>query len=144
MLVLDTNVLSELLRITPDSMVVEWVAAQPLSGLYTTAITEAEMLYGAHLLAAGPRRRQLEHALAGLFGEDFFSRILAFDSAAARFYAEIAAKRKAQGRPITQADAQIAAIVASADARLVTRNVRDFEECGIQVINPWSIGVQEA
>lgn len=96
MLVLDTNVLSELLRITPDSMVVEWVAAQPLSGLYTTAITEAEMLYGAHLLAAGPRRRQLEHALAGLFGEDFFSRILAFDSAAARFYAEIAAKRKAQ------------------------------------------------
>ena len=102
MIVLDTNVLSELLRAIPEPAVVRWTASQPLNTLFTTTVTQAEMLYGARLLSAGQRRRQLEQALAALFEEDFAGRVLPFDGDAAFAYAGIAAERKRSGRPISQ------------------------------------------
>lgn len=135
--ILETNVLSELLRAAPDPSVLRWTASQSLDALFTTTVTQAEMLYGVELLPKGRRRQKLEAAVAGLFEEDFFGRVLAFDSEAATAFARIAADRKAQGRPISQFDAQIAAIAQSRGAQLATRNVDDFEGCGLRIINPW-------
>ncbi len=137
MIVLDTNVLSELLRATPEPAVVRWTASQSLDTLYTTTVTQAEMLYGVKLLPIGQRRQQLEEAVTALFEEDFIERILPFDGGAARAYAEIAADRKRNGRSMSQFDAQIAAIVQSRGGTLATRNTDDFEGCGLHIINPW-------
>ena len=137
MIVLDTNVLSELLRATPEPAVVRWTASQSLDTLYTTTVTQAEMLYGVKLLPIGQRRQQLEEAVTALFEEDFIERILPFDGGAARAYAEIVADRKRNGRSMSQFDAQIAAIVQSRGGTLATRNTDDFEGCGLHIINPW-------
>ncbi|MBK7953572.1 MAG: type II toxin-antitoxin system VapC family toxin [Candidatus Accumulibacter sp.] len=137
MIVLDTNVLSELLRAIPDPAVVRWTASQPLNTLFTTTVTQAEMLYGARLLASGQHRRQLEEALAALFEDDFAGRVLPFDGDAAVAYAGIAVERKRSGRPISQFDAQIAAIARSRGGYLATRNVGDFAACELHLINPW-------
>lgn len=139
MIVLDTNVLSELLRIAADPNVLRWVASQAPGRLYTTAVTRAEMLYGARLLPLGKRQQQLQASLAAMFDEDFASRVLPFDSAAADAYAHIAADRKQVGQPISQFDAQIAAIALANDGDLATRNVGDFKGCGVSVINPWQV-----
>ncbi|MFB1487146.1 MULTISPECIES: type II toxin-antitoxin system VapC family toxin [unclassified Thiocapsa] len=137
MIVLDTNVLSELLRAKPEPVVVDWTVSQPIDTLFTTTVTQAEMLYGVGLLPDGRRRRRLEKAVAALFAQDFNGRVLPFDSAAATAYAEIAAERQRMGRPISQFDAQIAAITQSRGGRLATRNVVDFEHCGLDTLNPW-------
>ncbi len=137
MIVLDTNVLSEVIRKKPDGTVEAWLEAQPLTRLFTTAITQAEMLLGVALLPGGRRRRDIEKAIAGMFDEDFAGRVLAFDEAAARSYAVIAAARRRAGHPIAQFDAQIAAIAHSRKAILATHNTSDFAGCGIEVINPW-------
>lgn len=137
MIVLDTNVLSELLRATPDATVVDWTAKQPLETLFTTTVTQAEMLYGVKLLPTGQRRRQLEDTVTALFDEDFAGRVLSFDGEAAAAYAEIAAQRKRIGRPISQFDAQIAAIARSRNGHLATRNVDDFAGCGLTIVDPW-------
>jgi len=137
MIVLDTNVLSELLRADPDPDVLRWLASQPPGSLHTTSVTQAEMLYGARKLAAGKRHQQLLAGVSAIFDEDFDARVLAFDSAAADAYARIAAKRKLAGKPISQFDAQIAAIALANNGELATRNVDDFKGCGVQVINPW-------
>ena len=137
MIVLDTNVLSELLRAAPDPAVVRWAASQPLETLFTTTVTQAEMLYGIKLLPAGQRRQQLEDAVTALFDEDFAGRVLPFDGEAATAYARIAAERKQSGHPISQFDAQIAAIGQTRGGRLATRNVADFERCGLDIFNPW-------
>lgn len=137
MIILDTNVLSELMKAAPAAAVESWIAAQPPTSLFTTTITQAEILYGIALLARGKRRYALEEAVAGMFEEDFADRILPFDVAAARAYATVAAERRQSGKPITQFDAQIAAIARSRGAAIATRNASDFEECGIPVINPW-------
>ena len=134
---LDTNVLSELLRAAPERTVLQWFAAQPAEGLFVTAVTQAEMLLGAHLLPAGKRRAALEAALRGLFEEDFAGRVLPFDSAATAAYAELVSGRRAAGRPISQFDAQIAAIARRHGMGVATRNVGDFAECGVVVISPW-------
>jgi toxin FitB len=135
---LDTNVLSELLRAQPHSGVLAWMAAQPASSLFVSAVTEAEMLLGAHLLPAGKRRQQLEQALQAMFREDFAGRVLPFDSAAAADYAAVVAARRREGAPISQFDAQIAAIAVSHRLSVATRNVSDFEGCGLAVVkNPW-------
>jgi toxin FitB len=136
-IVLDTNVLSELLRAEPDPAVIDWTASQPLETLFTTTVTQAEMLYGVGLLPNGQRRRRLETAVAALFAEDFNGRVLPFDGVAATAYAVIAAERQRMGRPISQFDAQIAAITQSRGGRLATRNVVDFENCGLDTLNPW-------
>ena len=137
MIILDTNVLSELMRAKPAAAVVAWIAEQPTAGLYTTAVTQAEILHGLMLLPPGRRRRALEAAASAMFAEDFEGRILGFDSDAAAPYARIAAERRRAGRPISHFDAQIAAIAQSAGAGVATRNVADFDGCGVRVVNPW-------
>jgi predicted nucleic acid-binding protein len=137
-IVLDTNVLSETIRPVPDSGVMRWLEAEPPGSLFATAVTEAELLYGARLLPAGRRRQALEHALRQLFVEDFAGRMLSFDSAAADAFATIAAGRRRLGRPIATFDAQIAAIARAHGATVATRNVGDFEACGVRIVNPWN------
>lgn len=137
MIVLDTNVVSELLRPAPAAQVEAWLAAQDGATVYFTAVGEAELRHGLALLPAGARRNALSRAVEGILDEDFRDRILSFDREAALAYAAIAAKRRAAGRPISQFDCQIAAIARAQDAAVATRNVNDFNGCGIVVINPW-------
>lgn len=137
MIILDTNVLSELLRSSPDPSVIRWTAAQSAAQLCTTAVTRAEMLYGVYLLPAGQRRQQMHLAVMGLFEEDFAGRVLPFDNRAADGFARIASDRRCSGRPISQFDAQIAAIALANNAELATRNPSDFEHCGLHLIDPW-------
>lgn len=137
MIVLDTNVLSELMRSRPEPMVASWLGAQPTMSLFITAVTEAEILYGLALLPQGRRRDDLLAAARSLFDEEFAGRILPFDSDAAAAYSVIAADRRPAGRPISQFDAQIAAIVRSRGGTLATRNTADFIDCGIELIDPW-------
>lgn len=137
MIVLDTNVLSELMRAAPADAVMRWVRARSATSLYTTSITQAEILYGVRLLPAGKRRNAIESAADAMFREDFAGRVLPFAGDAARSYARIAAERRRVGKPISQADAQIAAIADAAGGKLATRNVADFTHCGIDVVDPW-------
>jgi predicted nucleic acid-binding protein len=137
-ILLDTNILSELMRRLPEPAVETWIGAQPATAMFISAITEAELRYGLALLPNGHRRQRLLAQLEAMLSEDFAGRILPFDSAAAGAYASIAAARRLAGRPISQADAQIAATAASRGAAIATRNVSDFAECGIAVLDPWS------
>jgi hypothetical protein len=138
MIVLDTNVLSEALRPSPEPSVLEWLAKQPRASLFTTAVTQGEILYGIGLLADGKRQRGLRDAAKRIFSEDFAGQVLTFDSDAADMYAEIAAERRMAGKPISQFDAMIAAMALSRGATLATRNVQDFDDCGVEIVNPWS------
>lgn len=141
MIVLDTNVLSELVRSEPDATVLTWIRSQRRSELCTTAVTEAELAYGLAAMPKGRRREALDQALSRLLGEGLSGRVLPFDRAAARAYADFAAKRRATGRPVAMADAQIAAIAQSRGAEvLVTRNMPDFENCGVRLLDPWNAG----
>ena len=135
---LDTNVLSELFRSQPAPAVLAWFAEQPPESLFVSAVTQAEMMLGARLLPAGKRRKALEAALGAMFAEDFAGRILPFDSAAVDAYVEIISGRREIGRPISQFDAQIAAIARRAGARLATRNTNDFRNCKLGLIDPWT------
>jgi len=137
MIILDTNVLSELMKAKPAEAVSTWAAAQPASSLYVTAVTQAEVLYGIELLPKGRRRAAIEAAANAMFAEDFEARILAFGSDAATAYAAIVAGRRKVGRPISQFDAQIAAIARATGAGLATMNSVDFDGCELSLINPW-------
>ena len=137
MIVLDTNVISELMWASPQQVVLTWFEAQPTNSLFVTTVTEAEILTGITLLPDGRRRRGLAESAGRLFTVLFAGRILVFDSHAANIYAEIFAQRHAVGRPINQADCQIAAIACSHGAAIATRNVADFEETEVEIINPW-------
>lgn len=137
MIVLDTNVLSELMRMSPSRRVMDWWKARPLSELFVTTITEAEILHGIELLPSGKRRTALEAAVTEMFGSDFDERILPFDSDAAPEFAKVVAARRGLGRPISHPDAQIAAIARSRGAAVATRNTEDFKDCEIRVLNPW-------
>jgi len=137
MILLDTNVVSELMKPAPAESVMRWMAAQLATSLYTTSITQAEILHGVMLLPAGRRRNAFEAAAEAMFRDDFGGRILPFGSDAAHPYARIAAERRRAGRPISHFDAQIAAIARSTGAAIATRNVTDYEGCGVKVINPW-------
>jgi predicted nucleic acid-binding protein len=138
MIILDTNVLSELMRPKPSPRVAAWVAKQPATELFTTSITEAEIFYGIELLTKGKRREGLLAAAEAMFAEDLAGRIFGFESDAARGFSKMAAHRRALGRPISHADAQIAAIAHVRGAKLATRNVADFEDCGLDVVDPWN------
>jgi hypothetical protein len=105
---------------------------------FTTSITEAEIFYGIELLAKGKRREGLLAAVEATFTEDFADRVFGFESDTARSFSKIAAQRRALGRPISHADAQIAAIALVRGAKLATRNIADFEECGLDVVGPWN------
>ena len=140
MFAIDTNVASELMRPEPVPAVADWIAGRDAEEIYLTAVSEAELLYGIAILPTGRRRNTLEAAMNRWLDQGFRERILPFDSAAARAYAEIAADRRRAGRPISLADCQIAAICRSRGAALVTRNARDFEVTRIKVVDPWSAG----
>jgi hypothetical protein len=120
--------------------VLAWLTEQPSASLFTTAVSQAEILYGIRLLPSGNRRRRLMEAALAVFVEDFHGRVLSFDGESATLYAEIGALRRAAGLPITQFDCQIAAMTRARGASLATHNTKDFESCGIDIIDPWSIG----
>ena len=137
MIVLDTNVLSELME-PEDSRVLDWLVEQPAESIWTTAVTVFEIRFGLALLPSGRRRRQLEDAFSRVLDEDFQGRILAFDHEAAQEAASRAAERRAIGKPLDFRDIEIAGIVASRRAKLATRNVRHFQDLGIELIDPWA------
>ena len=137
MIVLDTNVISELMRPEPHPAVVAWVAAQPRATLYTTSINRAEILYGVAAMPTGRRRDGFEAVAAAIFAEEFAGRVLAFDGRAAEHYARIVAGRRQAGAPIEGFDALIAATAVAAGFAIATRDIAGFERCGIDLINPW-------
>lgn len=137
MIILDTNVVSELLRPAPAPQVEAWLASQDGATVYFTSVGEAELRYGLAIMPAGSRHSALAKAIEAILEEDFRGRVLAFERAAALAFAAIAAERRAAGRPISQFDCQIAAIARASSAAVATRNTSDFEGCGITVIDPW-------
>ena len=137
MIILDTNVLSEFMKAVPSPVVMDWVEQQEISELFTTTITQAEVYYGFALLPIGKRRSEMERAARLMFEQDFQDRVLTFDSLAAVEYAALASLRRQLGKPIAQADAQIAAIARANRAVLATRNIPDFSDCQLILINPW-------
>ena len=138
MIVLDTNVLSETLKSAPDPRVIEWFRVQRRAALFTTTITRAEIFYGLGLLAGGSRKQALTTAVEAIFERDFAGRLLSFDSDAADIYASIAVSGRSAGTQISQFDAMIAAVARSVGATLATRNLKDFVDCGIALVNPWT------
>jgi toxin FitB len=138
MIILDTNVVSEAMQLAPSPKVMRWFSvARDSDGLFLTTITVAEILYGIALLPRGKRRDNLQAEAEAVFAKDFPGRLISFDEQAARVYGNIAARRRKQGRPIAELDAQIAAIAVAHGAALATRNVYDFEGCELRLINPW-------
>lgn len=138
-IILDTNVLSELIQPVGSGLIRTWLSSQQGVSLHTTSITQAEILYGIQLLPEGQRRQNLLNGALTVFNHYLAERIFAFDPKAAELYAQIAAYRKQIGRPISQFDAQIAAICQVPRATLATRNTRDFLDCGVELINPWEV-----
>ena len=136
MIVLDTNVVSELMRSSPSAEVIEWLAQQTPAEVRTTAVSRAEILYGIELLPAGRRRSGISDAAESVF-RVLPGPILPFDADAAEHFARIAASRRKTGRPIEIMDAQIAAIALSRGASLATRDAADFAHCGVRILNPW-------
>lgn len=135
---IDTNVLSELMRDHPDPSVLSWFSEQAANRLHTSAVTHAEILAGIALLPTGKRRDAMAHAVSQMFEEDFSGRCHAFGKLAVPHYALVKAQRQRRGRPIDTADAQIAAIALASGFALVTRNTKDFEDIDdLTLINPW-------
>jgi toxin FitB len=137
MIVLDTNVVSELMRPQGDRRVVAWVDEQAAGEIYLTAITTAELRYGLGRLPDGRRKADLADRVERTLAEDFGDRILAFDDEAAAHYADLVVDRERRGLPITMADGQIAAICRQRRSALATRNVKDFAHTGIDLVDPW-------
>lgn len=138
-IILDTNVLSELMRSQPDLNVLDWFASQIATTFYITAITKAEIMLGIALLPAGKRRKLLEETAEKMFDEDFPGNCLPFDESCASQYASIVANRRRAGFSITTEDAQIAAIALTHKLPLATRNTRDFLHIdGLTLNNPWA------
>lgn len=140
MIILDTNVISELTRFSPEPAVMTWLDSLPAAEVSTTAITVAELLYGVARLPDGRRRAALAEKIDALVNEDFRDRVKPFDGLAAGQYAAVIVGREQKGRPISTADAQIAAICRVHRATLATRNTGDFTDTGIGLINPWGEG----
>lgn len=137
MILIDTNVVSELMRPAPTPAVLDWFGAQDPSALYLSAVSEAELRRGVAVLPEGKRRDALRAAVDAMVAEDFAGRLLSFDSAAAVAFAAIFAQRQATGRPISFPDCQIAATARIHGGEVATRNVADFEDCGVMIVNPW-------
>ena len=141
MLILDTNVISELIRDEPDALIKTWWDGQTLAELYTTSVVEAELLSGAHLMPAGRRRDRLSENIETFIATFFDDRVLPFDRASALAYAQIMAYRRAIGRSMEhqKLDCMIAAVTRVNGSSIATRNVQDFTDCGIEIINSWEV-----
>lgn len=137
MIVLDTNVVSEFMTSPPAPSVREWLNSQASGALYLTTISIAEIEFGLMVLPEGNRRRLLASRFEQFVELAFGERILVFDESAAHLYGQIRAERQARGRPISNFDAQIAAITRANSFRLATRNIKDFADCGVELINPF-------
>ena len=137
MIVVDTNVLSEMMRPSPSPVVRQWLDMHYDVELFFTAVSEAEIRIGLATMPSGRRRESLLARAEIMIHRFFANRVLVFDSNAALAYAAIGARRKAAGTPIATMDCQIAAIARSKGAAVATRDVSDFEECSIEIINPW-------
>jgi predicted nucleic acid-binding protein len=138
MFILDTNVLSNAMAAHPAPAVAAWIAGQPLELLFTASICQAEILSGIAILPQGRRRASLEAAANAIFRDDFAGRVLPFDGEAAVAYADVFSARRRAGRPAATADLMIAAIARTKGASVVTRDIGDFEDCGLTVIDPWT------
>ena len=139
MIVLDTNVVSEMMRPAPGANVFNWLNVQVADELWLNSIVVSELLFGIARLPGGARKRQLTDTFAAMLEQDFAGRILAFDLEAAVIYAELAAGSEAKGRPVAMADAQIAAICLAQGAKLATRNLKHFKGLGLLLVNPWDV-----
>ncbi len=137
MLLLDTNVLSAMMRVAPDPFVSALLARRPAETVFTATLCQAEILGGIAVLPPGRRRVALEAAASSMFAEDFAGRLLPFDEAAAIAYAELLGARQRDGRPVATMDLMIAAVARSRGATIATRNVADFTGYGITIIDPW-------
>ena len=138
MIILDTHVLSALMRTAPDAEVVAWLDRQPAESVWITSITIFEVRFGLAVLPRGRRRRALEGAFARLLEDDLENRVLDFDAAAATSAASLAADRQRAGRPADMRDTQIAGIALARHATLATRNVRHFADLNVPVVDPWT------
>ncbi len=139
MFILDTNILSAMMRYERVPEVATWMAAVPDDLMFTTSISQAEILAGLAVMPAGRRRHALEAEAAVMFGKAFAGRVLAFDGGGATAYAEIFALRRQTGRPTPAPDLMIAAVARSHGATVVTRDVGGFDGCGVAVVNPWNV-----
>lgn len=139
MIVLDTNVISELIRIRPEPKILAWADGLDLDAVVITAMNEAEILHGLSRLPDGRRKQELQQGWDGLMAEMFTGRVLPFTSEAAHWYAELLRRRERMGRPMATADAVIAAIALAHGAALATRDVADFSDIGLELINPWTL-----
>ncbi|MFS8931318.1 type II toxin-antitoxin system VapC family toxin [Cupriavidus taiwanensis] len=137
MIVLDTNVLSELMRAEAEPTVIDWLDRQVQDALAITSVTVAELLYGIARLPDGRRKTILRQAALQMLEDEFADRVLPFDEDSAVHYAALVFQRERSGRPVSMADAQIAAICRHHTAVLATRNGKDFEGLGIVLANPW-------
>jgi predicted nucleic acid-binding protein len=139
MILIDTNVISEVMKVSPSLQVLEWLNHQDSNELYVSAITIGEIEYGLRILPDGRRRLELKERFGRFISAAFTQRILAFDVSAARTYGDVMGLRKELGRPMSMPDGQIAAIARCRGLSIATRNTSDFEECGVDLINPFSI-----
>src|SRR5215472_16401014 len=135
MIVLDTNVVSELMRPAPEPRLLRWFSNQVAEDLHVTVLTMAEILHGIELISTGRRRDVLRAGAEKMFGDVFTDRVLTFEDRAARAFSQIASTRRRQGKPMSQVDAQVAAIARVHGATLATRNPYVFEGCGIRLLN---------
>ncbi len=137
MILLDTNVVSEVMKVAPSASVLRWLDDQSSSAVYVSAVTVGEIEYGLRTLPDGRRRLQLKERFEQFIALAFAQRVLGYEEAAARLYGEIMGLRKELGRPMSVPDGQIAAIARSHGLSIATRNTRDFEECGVDLLNPF-------
>lgn len=137
MILLDTNVVSEVMKAAPSAAVLKWLNDQSSSDLYVSAVTIGEIEYGLRILPGSRRRLRLREKFDQFIAVAFAQRVLAYDETTARIYGEIMGLRKEVGRPMSVPDGQIASIARSHRMSVATRNTRDFEECGVDLLNPF-------
>jgi predicted nucleic acid-binding protein len=140
MIVLDTNIVSEVMKTAPARQIVDWLNAQDAADLFVTAITLGEIEFGLCAMPGGQRRDALEERFEQFIARAFDGRVLAFDQAVARSYAVVMTVRRELGRPISVPDGQIAAIARTRGFAVATRNIADFEHCGVELVNPFRPG----
>ena len=138
MIILDTNVVSEIMRVSPEPAVSRWISSQKQKDVYLTTVTVAELGYGVSRLEKGRKQRELQKTLDEVLEVDYLDRILPFDETAAREYAHLAAEREAVGLSVKDFDCLILAIASVHGATVATRNVKHFAGSGVRIINPWN------